>query len=726
MTPIARLARRIARLPAAASLICAALWLALYSCSQPAAPPSQPPLPQPPQPHLAPAPTAQPSPPNVAIPATAPKPAPTSPPTSPPADTAFTQITTGKIHACGLRENATALCWGSDLWGLDYHGSLDAPAKTAFRQISAGLHFTCGLRQDATIACWGLNSKGQASPPQGSFTEIAAGRDHACAVPMPQRSLPTSELICWGWQFPNGAETLPLDAPLSGIQSGNNRTCGLTPQGDMACLRINQRSTKITPGPFTQLAVGVDHICALRQDGSAFCQGQNYSHQASPPPTQFTQIAAGWHHTCGITRASRLECWGSGRAGSPGERLTAPDGEFAAISIAWRHSCALRANGHAVCFPVPNDLPDHMPIKITEAFGGAKLNSPVDIFPWPSGGLAIVDRSGVIAVHHDRPDAPPPQTILDITHAVVCCPLESGMLSAALDPQFDDFPFLYVWYRAFADNALGNDVPEFVGRLARFRIERGGALKNSELPILDVHLTAHNHLGGAVRFGADGMLYLGIGDSSTPDDAQALYNLRGKIIRIDVRGANAERPYRVPPDNPFVDTPGARPEIWAYGLRNPWRMAFDPQNPRNLFVADVGEKSREEVSIATAGANLGWPLCEGDDCRDNVVAARLAPPAIAYPRTLGCAIIGGVTVPWLDDGFIFSDLCSRRVWLLERDSASDSTRGNTQDNAQDWRMREITTLVALTRNIVAFGAGADGSVYVLSHKSPALRLQPPE
>ena len=352
----------------------------------------------------------------------------------------------------------------------------------------------------------------------------------------------------------------------------------------------------------------------------------------------------------------------------------------------------------------------------------------MDIFPWQSGGLAIVHRHGVIEARRDLPDAPPPQTILDLTDRVVCCEHEDGMLSAALDPQFQDFPFLYVWYKTMtdADNLLGESAPVYVGRLARFRVENGVALKNSELPILEVPLPNPFHLGGAVRFGPDGTLYLGIGENKTPDDAQTLNNLRGKIIRIDVRGANLRQPYRIPPDNPFVDNPGARPEIWAYGLRNPWRMALDPQNPGSLFVADVGADKREEVSIATAGANLGWPLCEGYICRynaDPAILAGLAPPAVAYNRAdvpRSCAVIGGVTVPWLDNGFIFGDLCARRVWLLEQDTAPDSASAS----AQTWHMREIANLADDIHLILAFGAGADDSVYILSYKGPILRLHP--
>ena len=728
MKQLTRLARRATRLPAAAPLICAALCLALAAaCAQPPAPPPAPlpAAPTPPSHTLAPAPApatpAQPATPLPPLPSqplptpTPLAPTPYPPSTSPPADVAFTQITAGKSHACGLRQNGAIICWGHDA------DILDAPADTAFRQVSAGLDFTCALRQDATIACWGNNSHGQASPPQGAFSEIAAGPRHACAIPSPQSAPP--KLICWGQLSQNKAETLPIDAPLSNIHAGGS-TCGITPQSDMACLSGNH-AIEITPGPFTQLAIGVQHICALRQDGSALCQGDNPQRQTDPPTTKFIQIAAGWNHSCGITPQNRIECWGSGRPGSPGERLAAPAGEFTAISIGWRNSCALRSNGRALCWHTPDHLSYQLPIGITEAFGGAKFQSPVEIFPWPSGGLAIVDRSGLIAAHHDQPNPPPPQTILDISDSVICCPGEIGLFSAALDPQFHQFPYLYVWYSAISDNALDEGIPGYIGRLSRFRVRNAAALKQSELTILEVAQPGLARLGSALRFGPDEMLYLslGVGEGDESANAQSLTELRGKIIRIDARGATPAQPYRIPPDNPFVNTPDAFPEIWAYGLRSPWRMAFDPANPDRIFVADVGEHTKEEVSIATAAANLGWPLCEADICQESLdpaIAANLIPPAVSYDRGGGCAVIGGVTVPWLDNAFIFSDYCSRRLWMLEQDSPP----AIPQDAPQTWRMREIADLSAPARFIHSFGLAPDGSVYVLAEDSPILRLHP--
>ena len=144
----------------------------------------------------------------------------------------------------------------------------------------------------------------------------------------------------------------------------------------------------------------------------------------------------------------------------------------------------------------------------------------------------------------------------------------------------------------------------------------GRAVRDEELIILDILRPQPSNrfsLWWSDRFGSDGMLYLGIGDGHCFECPQSLDSLHGKIIRIDVRGASAEQPYRIPEDSPLLESPDARPEIWAYGLRNPWRMAFDPQTD-TLWVGDVGQNTEEEVTIATAGANLGWPIFEGNTC----------------------------------------------------------------------------------------------------------------
>ena len=336
----------------------------------------------------------------------------------------------------------------------------------------------------------------------------------------------------------------------------------------------------------------------------------------------------------------------------------------------------------------------------------------------------MAERTGSI-IAYSR--GSPPSEILDLTDRIEYEDREQGLLSAAVDPDFDESPFLYVFYTAPGES---EDDVGFT-RLTRFPVVDGRAVRAQELIILEIpQTTPHNyHYGGAIQFGPDGMLYLGIGDGHCIECPQSLGSLHGKIIRIDVRGANAEQPYKAPEDNPFVGMPSARPEIWAYGLRNPWRMAFDPRDGR-IWIGDVGQKAEEEVSIAAAGANLGWPAFEGFDCftLDESVGGQyqtdksieyqcdeledLTAPVVSYGRSQGCAIVGGVVyrgadIPWLEGVYLFSDFCSGRIWALDQDAGTG------------WRMIEIADLPLL---VSSFGTDEAGNVYVLTFTGPILRL----
>ena len=228
-------------------------------------------------------------------------------------------------------------------------------------------------------------------------------------------------------------------------------------------------------------------------------------------------------------------------------------------------------------------------------------------------------------------------------------------------------------------------------------------------------------MGGALRFGADGMLYAGLGENADCDservgdciDAQDLRTLSGKIIRIDVRGATEAQPYRVPPDNPFADTPDARPEIWASGMRNPYRMSFDPEG--NLIVADVGQLHFEEISIARAGADLGWPRYEATLCRskrpdDCAEVARYTLPLHVYDHLRGdCAVIGGASLPGPNGAYVFGDYCSGRVWALEGDPQTGYSARRLAD---------------LPFPITGFGTDAAGAIYALTAGGPIVPISP--
>ena len=216
-------------------------------------------------------------------------------------------------------------------------------------------------------------------------------------------------------------------------------------------------------------------------------------------------------------------------------------------------------------------------------------------------------------------------------------------------------------------------------RLSRFRVDLAAdpfrADRGSELVIIEVEQPFPNHNGGAIRFGPDGMLYLGFGDGGSGGDllgnGQNLETLLRSIIRIDVRDASPGAPHVVATDNPFVGVAGAREEIWAFGLRNPWRMAFDSDGGV-LWLGDVGHGAREEVDIVERGGNSGWNRLEGAHCfepRSGCDEEGVTLPAAEYSHELGCSITGGMvyrgeTVPSLVGSYLFADFCSARVWAL--------------------------------------------------------------
>ncbi len=200
----------------------------------------------------------------------------------------------------------------------------------------------------------------------------------------------------------------------------------------------------------------------------------------------------------------------------------------------------------------------------------------------------------------------------------------------------------------------------------------------SAVTLLTVAQPFANHNGGQLRFGPDGYLYIGLGDGGSANDpgnrAQDLSTLLGKMLRIDVDGGS---PYAVPATNPFVNdgNPGTLPEIWAYGLRNPWRFSFD-RLTGDLFIADVGQGAREEINFQAAGtgagANYGWRVMEGSACTGlgggpACFDASLTLPILEYDHSLGCSVTGGhryrgAANPALAGYFVYGDFCSGRIW----------------------------------------------------------------
>ncbi len=616
---------------------------------------------------------------------------------------AYVQVSTGENHVCALRSDGVIECWGAN-----DHGQLDPPQGVKFRQVASGWHFTCGIDELGEIACWGRDNYEQSSPPSGQFTDLRVGWDHACANG-------PGGAACWG-RAANDRTTVPAGVTFTAIGAGAEHSCGLTSDGDLACWGKNDDGrARARKGPFRALAVGLVHTCALRLDGEVLCQGGNDRGRSIPPNTVFDQISAGADLTCGTLVTGHVECWDFTPDELPPQTF-GPPGAYWSVSVGWKETCAISDAGHIACWGTEKaPRPERFDrLVIATSFPDISLSEPIEIFSWPTGGLVIADKQGTVSLLSPTADIRP---MLDLTDVVDSDGIENGMLSATVDPQFETSGYLYVYYTM---RDTSSDTQLFA-RLSRFPVTNGVARRDQELVILDISRDTDSkyHWGGAIRFGPDGMLYLGIGDGHCFECPQRLDSLHGKIIRIDVREATSDSPYLIPPDNPMIDEPGARPEIWAYGLRNPWRMSFDQQSGQ-LWVGDVGEKQEEEISIATAGSNLGWPYLEGFGCfvappmaKENYGIEDAHPcrehpdlkmPLISYTRLNDCAVVGGLVyrgdaIPWLQGVYLFGDFCSGRLWALGGDAESE------------WRLVEIADLDEL---LTSFGVDAHGEVLMLS------------
>lgn len=247
---------------------------------------------------------------------------------------------------------------------------------------------------------------------------------------------------------------------------------------------------------------------------------------------------------------------------------------------------------------------------------------------------------------------------------------ELGLLGLAFHPKFRENGRFYLNYNP-ADGALRTKISEWYVPPDRLRQEPA----RERRVILEVAQPYPNHDGGQLVFGPDGMLYIGLGDGGYRGDpeghGQNLATLLGAMLRIDIDGADPGKAYAVPKDNPFVGRAGAAPEIWAYGLRNPWRYSFDPRG--RLIAADVGQNRFEEVSIVPRGGNLGWNVREGAHCyapSEGCQTEGMVEPIFEYERSLGISITGGFvytgkTLPGLAEKYVFADFASGRVWALE-------------------------------------------------------------
>lgn len=348
--------------------------------------------------------------------------------------------------------------------------------------------------------------------------------------------------------------------------------------------------------------------------------------------------------------------------------------------------------------PATSDWPD---LVLREVITG--LDQPVHVTHAGdgSGRLFLVEKPGRIKIAQNG--TPLEEPFLDITRRVKSSGNEQGLLSVAFPPDYTNKGHFYVNYTRETDGATV---------IARYRITENANIANpdSEEILLTIPQPYENHNGGQIAFGPDGYLYIGMGDGGSSGDpeerAQAPGDLLGKLLRIDVE--TGATPYAIPPTNPYTQTTSYRPEIWALGLRNPWRFSFD-RATGNLYTADVGQNRYEEVHVqpaaGTGGENYGWDIMEGLHCyepSEGCDQSGLTLPVVEYAHQQGnCSVTGGFVyrgpgVPRMQGIYFYGDYCTGFIWGL-------------RPNGATWE-NQLLADTALTR-LTSFGEDEAGNLY---------------
>jgi len=329
-----------------------------------------------------------------------------------------------------------------------------------------------------------------------------------------------------------------------------------------------------------------------------------------------------------------------------------------------------------------------------------------------SGRLFIIEQGGTIRVLEEGKVLPEP--FLDIRKQVDSGG-EKGLLGLAFHPQFSKNKKFYINYTR-TRKGLHTVISEFkTGR------NKNQADPKSQRILMTIPQPYGNHNGGNIAFGPDGYLYIGMGDGGSANDpqnnGQKLSTLLGKMLRIDVDQKGKEKPYSIPPDNPFLNRKDAEPEIWALGLRNPWRFSFDFSTGL-LYAGDVGQSAREEINIVQSGKNYGWRTMEGTICtprvKRNCKKQGLVLPIWDYPRSQGTTVIGG----FVYRGHSIPNLCGTYLYA---DFGNGKIFGFRPNNKKP---KEVKTLLETGRLISSFGEDEKGELYITDLKGDILQLIP--
>jgi glucose/arabinose dehydrogenase len=376
--------------------------------------------------------------------------------------------------------------------------------------------------------------------------------------------------------------------------------------------------------------------------------------------------------------------------------------------------CGSSSSSPAPAAPAPPAAPPApsgpLVLTLTPVLSG--LNSPVDLQNAAdgTGRLFVVEQQGQIRIVSNNSLVPTP--FLDIT-SLVDFGGEKGLLGLAFHPAYTQNRRFFVNYDRVASGQMQTVIAEFQTSASN----PNQADPNSQRILFTVNQPFPNHKGGQLAFGPDGFLYIGLGDGGSAGDplgnAQNRRVLLGKMLRIDVDHTSPGLQYAIPSDNPFLNGVD-RGEVWAYGLRNPWRFSFDVSSGR-LFAADVGQDKFEEIDILQKGGNFGWNIMEGLHCfkpSSGCNMTGLILPITEYDHSQGDAVIGGyvyrgAAIPRLSGTYLFSDFESGTIWGLTENSSGQWTRSQ---------------LIAGGRNISSFGRDEAGELYVLDYSGSLLRI----
>ena len=384
----------------------------------------------------------------------------------------------------------------------------------------------------------------------------------------------------------------------------------------------------------------------------------------------------------------------------------------------------------AVVCNVAAEIPE---LKLVNAYPNLNFKRPLWLEQLPDGRTFLLEQRGKILILPKNAKGKKTETFFDIEARKPYVKDEEGLLGMAFHPQFAKNGKFYVFYSAH--KPLRSVVSEF-------RVGKGGTIDlTTERVLLTIQRPFWNHDGGCILFGPDGKLYITHGDGGSREDpndnAQNLATLRGTILRIDVDAPTTARRYGIPKDNPFVNRKGARGEIWAYGLRNVWRMSFD-RATGELWAADVGQDYWEEVNLIVKGGNYGWRTREGfhesPSKKGGLLTTKhknpekLLDPVIEYPHTPGLAkkskfdqhghglsITGGYVyrgkkIPALRGAYVYGDYRTGTVWAFKQ------TGGKVTEYKQVVKPNAL-------RLIASFGEDNAGEQYLLGLGGKVYRLE---